>query len=70
MYKDPIELVKSPEELDSFLYKEKIDELKHLAGKGVRWAKAELVGELGEREFDNLPEYDSGCERGSNYENN
>lgn len=55
MTTDPIMNCKSEAELDSLLYKEKIDTLTHQASKGDRRAKAQIVGELGESEFDYQP---------------
>ena len=45
---DPIMSIKSPEELESLLYGEKIDELIYQASRGNRRALAEVKGELGE----------------------
>ena len=65
---DPIMKVKNIQELESFLYGEKIDEFLYQASKGNRRTKAQVIGELGEREFDNLPDYDACAERGAQYE--
>ena len=52
---DPILKTTSAEDLSNFLYKEKIDELKHRAYKGDRRARAEVIGELGLDEIDYTP---------------
>lgn len=52
---DQILKTTSAEDLSNFLYKEKIDELKHRAYKGDRRARAEVIGELGLDEMDYTP---------------
>ena len=64
---DPIMFVKNEDDLNSFLYGEKIDELVYKTSRGDRRAKAELVGELGEREFDRVYGEDQFYQRGELY---
>ena len=64
---DPIEKCKSPQEVENLLYDEEINRLISLASRGVMWARRKVIAELGADTFDNLPEYYSCEERGSQY---